>query len=508
MIKRLPKLADLTTPPSRKRATVLQAVGGSVNTGIVIVQGLLLVPLYLHYIGAHTYGIWLASGGMLGMLGLMNFGISSLVIQRIARAYGQQNLSQAGAYFINGAVIYLGICLLYSAVGWVTSIWLPVILKVTGEDAELVSRCFQIALLAMVLSIFTECLRSFCQALQRPVVPMASMVIGRILGIGVTAWMLFNEFGLWSIPVGTLLAEGMIFILNLLYALALFWKMESRMSLDRNIIKEYMRTSPALLMARVGNTLSQESEPLLITMFLSPEVTTAYMVTRRAADIVFRLLNVVVGSTMGSFAHLAGCGDSDKTIRVAQKLLILSFSLGAIGFAAYVGANQAFVSLWVGESFVFGQNIILFIAFGFFARAFRGLLGQILYGLGDFVYPSIVILLEGIARITLAVMLLNMLGVIGVPLALTLSCLVAIVALGFRFRSELAIRFYLPTIVRFLFSGVILFAISVGLIQVEVDIDSWIGFTLYLSMLLACTLTTYALMNWTRCREAYRSLVT
>ena len=98
--------------PSRKRATILQALGGYVNTGIIILQGLLLMPLYIRYLGADTYGLWLASGGILGMLGLINFGISSMLVQRIASAYGKNDLDQAGAYFISGMVVYLSIFLL------------------------------------------------------------------------------------------------------------------------------------------------------------------------------------------------------------------------------------------------------------------------------------------------------------------------------------------------------------------------------------------------------------
>ena len=476
------------------------------NTGIIIVQGLLLIPLYLYYLGAHTYGLWLASGGILGMLALMNFGISSLVIQRISHAYAQKNLVQTGAYFINGAVLYLAICLLYGAAGLFVSHWIADILNITGHDAELLRECFQVAVLAMVIGILNECLRSFSGALLRPMIPAVTMAMGRILGIGVIVWMLLNDFGLWSIPVGLLVSEGVIFSVNLLYALALYQKLEVNMRLDRDIIKGYLRTSPSLLMARVGNAVSKESQPLLITIFLNPEMTTAYMVSRRAADIVLQLLNVIVGSIMGSFSHLAGSDDRDKTKKVVKALVVISFSLGAIGFATYVAANHAFVSIWAGESFVLDQGVILFIALGFFARTFRGLLGQMLYGLGDFFYPSMVIFLEGVLGLVLAIGLLSVLGVIGVPVAFMLSCVVAIVVLGFFLRTKLKMNICYSAIARFLFSGTVLFGISISMLQVE--IDSWVSFVLYLIIVLASAMVMFILMNWTRCREIYRSIVT
>ena len=498
---------DLSSSPSRKRATALLAVGGYVNTGITILQGLFLIPLYLHYIGAHMYGLWLGSGGILGMLGLMNCGIGSLVTQRVARAYGQGSHAKAGAYFFNGATVYLGICLLYALAGWAISIWLPTILKVGGEDARLLQDAFQLAVVAMTVGIFNECLRSFGQALLRPLVPMASMAVGRVLGIFATVWMLLHEFGLWAIPAGLLIAEIVILVLNLFNVFALFRNLAGRTRLDIKILKEYARTSPALLMSRVGGTLSHESEPLLITMFLSPEVTTAYMVTRRAADIVFRLLGVIVGSTMGSFAHLAGCGDQDRTAKTASDLFVLSFSVGAVAFSTYVGANHAFISLWVGESFVLSQNIIFFIAIGFFARTLRVLLGQILYGLGDFVYTSVIVLLEGVARIALAMGLLNMLGMMGVPLAFVLSSLIAMAVLGFRFKKLLAMHFDYSAMTRLLVSSLFLFVAGTGIAELGIEADSWGALSMYLIILLAGSLVTYILLNWSRFRDTYKSVI-
>jgi len=501
------KTPDLSNIPSRKLATLQQATGSYINTGIVIAQGLLLIPLYLYYIGAHTYGIWLASGGMLGILGLVNFGIGSLIIQRISRSYACQDMAKVVAYFVNGSLIYLGIILIYALVGWTASIWISTILNVTGEEAELLKNCFQVAVLAMVLGIFNECMRSFAQALLRPIIPMLGMAVGRVLGIGVTVWMLFYNFGLWAIPAGLLVAEGVIFIFNVLYTFLLLRKLTERMSFDKCILREYLQTSPALLMSRMGDTLSQESEPLLITIFLSPEVTTAYMVTRRAADIVFRMLNVIVGSTMGPFSHLAGSSDIEAIRKVVKKLFFISFSAGAIGLASYVGANHIFVPLWTGELFILDQNIVIFIALGFFARSLRGLLGQMLYGLGDFSYTSIVVLLEGVIRIAMSLGLLSIFGIIGVPLAFVLSCLVAMLVLAVRLKNKLMMDFNLSVIIRFLFSGSVLFGIAMVLPQMELSVDSWSGFVLYLLTLLASVITTYMLMNWTRCCNIYRSIV-
>ena len=499
--------SNLSITPSRKRATIFQAVGGYINTGIIVVQGLLLIPLYLYYIEVHTYGLWLASGGILGMLSLMNFRISSILIQRIANAYGKQEHALAGAYFINGIVVYLFICLLFGMAGWGASMWVPSILGVAGDEAALLQNCFQLTVIAMTVGILNECLRSFSQALLRPVVPMVGMAIGRIVGIGVTVWMLFDSFGLWAIPMGTLAAELTILIVNLFNAVNLFRWLEFKITLDYKIIKEYVKTSPLLIMATTGNTISQEAEPLLITIFLSPEVTTAYMITRKAADMVFRMLSVVAGSTMGSFSHLAGNADKEKIKDVVKKLLILSFFLGTIGFASYVATNEFFVSLWVGELFVLDPNIILFIGLGFFARNLRGLMGQFLYGLGDFNHTSKTILLEGTGRIILAMVLLRFFGVIGVPLACSIACLVTTFIMGIRLTNKLGAEINYQVLTKLLFNALIVFGMSFIMVNLNLSIVLWNQFVIYLVLVMAVLTILYILINFNMAQQIYKQIL-
>jgi len=260
-------------------------------------------------------------------------------------------------------------------------------------------------------------------------------------------------------------------------------------------------------MATTGNTISQEAEPLLITIFLSPEVTTAYMITRKAADMVFRMLSVVAGSTMGSFSHLAGNADKEKIKDVVKKLLILSFFLGTIGFASYVATNEFFVSLWVGELFVLDPNIILFIGLGFFARNLRGLMGQFLYGLGDFNHTSKTILLEGTGRIILAMVLLRFFGVIGVPLACSIACLVTTFIMGIRLTNKLGAEIKYQVLTKLLFSTLIVFGMSFIMVNLNLSIVLWNQFVIYLVLVMAVLTILYILINFNMAQQIYKQIL-
>ncbi len=489
-----------SAPPGRKRATVLLALGGYVNTAITIIQGLLLVPMYLYFLGANTYGLWLASGGMLGMLLLMNFGVGSLVTQRVAHAYGQKDLSRVGTYFVNGMFVYFCICLLYGAIGWILSFWIADILKVSGAEAELLKQCFRVAVVAMTIGIFNECLRSFSQAMLRPVIPMIGLAAGRVLGILGTIWMLFDDLGLWAIPVGMLIAECLVLIINIAYVLSLFQAIVASAKLDKSIITEYVKTSPALLLAKSGNALSQESEPLLITMLINAEATTAYMVARKVADMVFLSISVLNGSVLGSISHLAGEADNVKIRKVVSNFLSVAFILSLVGFSIYVAVNNTFLALWVGENYAFDQYLILIIGIGFFSRAVRGMAWQILYSIGDFTYTSAVILLEGICKIGLALILLGMLGLAGVPYALALTGFASFIALILRLVKLLSLELNRSVILRMLFS-----ILSCSLIvQLFASQASWLALIVNTLLLTFALLLAISLINLQICIQYFK----
>ena len=490
--------------PSRKKATIIQAVGGYINTSILVVQGLLLIPLYLHYIDIKTYGFWLATGGILSMLGVMNLSIGNMLIQRIAKAFGKQDDKQIGAYFINGMLIYFFICSLLTIIGWSISIWIPYILKINGNQALLIQQCFMLAVIALAVGMFNECLRGFSQGMLRPTIPIVGMIFGRIGGLVATVFLLTQGFGLWSIPLGILINELIILTVNIFNAVSLFRSLLIKISFDIKIIKEYLKISPVLTLASVGKTISNSSEPLLITMFLGPQITAIYMVNRKAADIIFSLLNVFVGSTMGTFSHLVSNQNKENIAVVMKSLIILCFSIGAIGFATYVGANEAFISLWVGESFSLNKSIILLIALASFSRVFGGLIRRMLFGLGEFVVPSILVFFESIVSILLVITLIDFVGVAAVPLVFTLSTLLVVIILGLILKKECMVTLNVKLIVKLILSGALVFFIGLFIASSDFVPNTWLEFAVFLSLLILLISIIITIINFKDFIDIYK----
>lgn len=474
---------------------IQQALGGYVITGVMIVQSLVLVPMYIHFIGLKLYGLWLATGGILAMLGVMDMGMGNLLVQRVAQAYGQQDFRKAGEYFVNGLAVYFLLASALVGVGMLFSYNLTKVLKEIGGDEALIRQCFQLAVMVMGLSFINECLRGFTQALLRPLYTSLALAGARIVGLVTTLIMLYRELGLWAIPVGMLVAEGIALLLNLAQSVPLFRSLGARVALNWVQIKEYMQIGGLLFASRLGHALSRDADPLLITLFMRAEVTAVYIVTRKAADVVFQLLSVILASANGSFSHLAGTGDVGRIGIVAAQLLTLVFFVGLVGFSSYAALNTGFVTLWVGSDFGLDQGVIVLIAAAYLINGLRNMVLTMLNAIGEFNYSSRLVLIEGLIKTSLTALFLMWLGISGVPLALAIVCAVMLAIMG----KKLHERISLPSMHGFYIKAAATSAMLLGLASLassHLVSGSWWQFALYSVTCASLVILITACFNW------------
>ena len=50
----------------------------------MIVNGIVMVPIYFKYMSISTYGAWLATGNVIAMLGILESGFSFVITQKMS----------------------------------------------------------------------------------------------------------------------------------------------------------------------------------------------------------------------------------------------------------------------------------------------------------------------------------------------------------------------------------------------------------------------------------------
>ena len=425
---------------SRKKAVLIQASGGYINTAISITQGLLLLPIYFKFISFSAYGYWVTIGSIVALLGIINFGLGSVVIQKISQSYAKKDFEKVGAYFVNGQILYFIIVILFLIIGYVLSFWLQNILSYDDAQSELFLQAYYLALIAAALVIISNSVKSFTQALLLPQFAVYSTIISRIIGIFLTIIMLYNNIGLLAIPIGMFITELLICLTNVVYAYKQYRKLKVKASLNKNIVFEYLNLSPYLFLLMVGDLLSNNAFPLIVTTFLGAEMTAAYTVTRKAITIILQALNVFNASLIAPFSNLVGEGNNEKIKNISVIIVGSSFFLGLITFGTYITTNSIFVSLWISEKVVLPQSVIFAMGGGALFYAMTRLFRSLLFGLAEFKFASMMVFCEGTVFIIMSLILIKFWGIAGVALASLLASFLIALVLGYRLVVKLQIK--------------------------------------------------------------------
>jgi O-antigen/teichoic acid export membrane protein len=478
---------DAVAHGGRRRAFVQSAICGYLDAIILIVQGLVLVPLYVRSIGLHLYGLWLATGGVLALLTVLNLGFGNFLVQRIANAFAVNDVQKFGDTFINGLAVYFGLSVLFLGLGTSLSIILPFIFPDAHADTAILQSCLQVAVIATAISLINECMRGLFAALLQPLYAGISLTLARLVGFSTTYIGLQSGLGLWAIPLGMLAVELICFTLLGSRVIVLLQMIGAKWRINLDEIKIFIRHGALLLSSRLVNGLSRDADPILITVLLRPEITSVYIIARRAADIVFQMMMVLIASMHAPFSQLAGGGDDHKTIVFMRRIIVALSSLALIGSASFVALNSAFVALWVGSEIVMPSSVIvLAIGISYFLNVNRNMAINLLNGIGEFNVSSKIVMVEGIIKIPLAIGLVQSVGLIGIPLAHAVCCgsslVISLINLH-RLRPSLFGR--RVSMLRYGFGGIVMFGAGLAISQ-NIVLSNWTQFAV---SAFACVLT-------------------
>jgi len=459
---------DLSRQPSRKRAVAFHMLGATAGNVLLMIQGFLLVPLYLHYLGDRLYGFWLASGGLLAWLGVLDLGISTLVLQRCGAAYGRRDLAEVGRYFRAGAMLIAGFAALLLVLALAVSHWVPLWLSVDESWRRLVSGTYMLAALSLALGMGNEFARNFCASVQRAGVPASVETIGSIFSLLVTVGGLLGGLGLWSLPLGFFVRSTLILAVNGTYAWRLVRPCGGSWRIEPRVFADFAKLGPAVVCSRVANGLTRQAEPLLITIFLRPELTVVYTVTQRALAASEFFSNVLIGTTAGAFSHLFGEKNAVAISGAVRDTGVLVVTISSFISLGYAVGNAGFVQLWVGGDRFGGQALTTGLALASMAMLGSRYLQSLLGATGDIAYTSYLAAGEGVLRVGIACALIKWLHLPAFPVAVILVSLLT-ASLSWRRLHKI-----FPSVVQALRGTLPILALGIGLVAAATAVSFWL----------------------------------
>ena len=397
---------------------------------LALVQGVLLIPLYLRYIPMAMYGAWLATGNIALWLTLLDPGIGNLIQQRVAEAYGKGTLRDVGNLTVGAFYLSLFFSLGLLAIGFVIAPHVAQWIKVVDPiDAVVISRAFQISTISSAVMIFAYVFGAVSMGLQG-IIPQGIVgIFGNVVGIVTSVVALNQGFGIMAIPLAALLRAIIWTGGTLLYL---------RFRLRREGIGIRWRVHPVRWIPRLSGLAFTEKafasvagniDSFLVARWLGHETVAALNVTRKPFEILADFLVRPSMAVMPALAHLYGSGKSGA----AQPILVRSVCALAWVLALSAGGllvfNKALVQIWFGPMLYVGDAVNASLVGAFILAVVVASLSNLCWALGNIVGNCWISIWQNALAVALLVPAIHWFGLFGVILAPAFSRLV--ISLGY-----------------------------------------------------------------------------
>ena len=365
---------------STYKASIYNYLFNSINAIIVIVNGIVMVPIYFHYMSVSTYGAWLATGNMVAMLGLLESGFSSVITQKMAAAIGSGDNEKfsklAGANIVTAVIIAVGILLIGLSISPFITDWINVNESAVSE----IRLSFIIALTASSIAILVSFISAYPQVWQDTRDVGVIYTCTGLIAIVSLVSLLFMGFGVVSIALSYLVRA----ILNLIFQGAWVVRKWKRDSIQKPI---YLLSESKLLakdciypfFSKLSGVLMGHSQSFIIAHFMNPALAAVYDLTSKVCSVAYGFVSQTNGSFFALFSLTLSSGDKERISNVFRNTTqFFSISLAVVGLYS-ICFTEPVINYWVGLEKYGGTYLLILIVVAKIVFQFRAYCNNILY---------------------------------------------------------------------------------------------------------------------------------
>lgn len=191
--------------------------------------------------------------------------------------------------------------------------------------------------------------------------------------------------------------------------------------LDKGILSDIKKNIAGLIMHKVASVASTPVSNLVITNFVGLATTSLYGNYLLVVNALTRIVDKVFDSIVASVGNLGAKESEDRQYEVFQTAFFVNAVLYSTISGGLFCSFNAFISLWVGESWCFPNYLVMLIVLVFFVKGMRCAAYAFTSAYGLFWLTKWKAVLEAVSLPLLAVALAGPFGMAGVLAASVIS---------------------------------------------------------------------------------------
>jgi O-antigen/teichoic acid export membrane protein len=269
----------------------------------------------------------------------------------------------------------------------------------------------------------------YFRAIQRTIAINLFSLVGTLLNLVVVVALLRNGWGLTALAAGMVIRSMWMLSSSVILFLVAEWKHFSRRALyDTATCRDMISAVPATALGVIAFAVMNSSDALVVSLILGNASVPAYAFTKKGADFLRSILDMVAYAAYPSFAHLVGSEERGRAAAIYRNILSFFILIAVCAAVGYMTLNHVFVSLWVGKKFYLGPGFTALLAVQMITSS-ASLLANYLYRSTNRVaHGSLVFSLEALTKLAAVCVGCYLLGMFGIPAGSIIISLTFIVA--------------------------------------------------------------------------------
>lgn len=339
------------------------------NMATAIICNIIIIPLYIRYLGRQEYGLWIAVSGITTYLSFLNLGIAQTTSNLFGKAVSTNNIVFASTVISTGfwrfaKVIALGVLLIL-----LLSPFIPY--DLLFKDSETVKHFSKTVIifasvtfmLEMPLTIFGACLRNIDKiSTQQTIVTFQNIT------------RLCLAFYFLSIGGGLV---GLILLLssvNVLFHIIQFIMLSKyvknlRVSVklyDNKVLADMKAHNFYFLLLQVSGAIAFSTDTIVISATLGSESVTSFSIAQKIAFMAVGIVTTISSNFAPSFLEAYSKHNYLQLKLSYRRAMIISITLGIATTMLLLVAGPILIKAWVGsENYVGIFPFVMVIALVF-----------------------------------------------------------------------------------------------------------------------------------------------
>lgn len=396
-------------------------------TSLVLQMGTILLnfvsrTVLIKTMGEQYLGINGLFGNILNMLSLAELGVGTTITYWLYKPMAENDTKRLNVLMSVYAKVYHTIGTVVLVVGIAIAPFLSFFMKETPDVAH-ITLIYILYVLNMSLSYFFVYKSSLINVAQKNyivnIIKFVFFVLQSIVQILIL--ILFQNYILYYLCVIAATVLGNISVSIKAEKMFPFLKSPIREGLTREEKKEIKKDVSAIFSHDIGTFVLNSTDNMIISKFIGVVEVGLYSNYTMIMHAIQTLLNLIFNSLTSSIGNLMNDSSKEKSYEVFKNILFATcWMVGFCAICLYTLFNP-FITLWLGERYVFDNYVVFFIVLNFYLVFTRRPVNSFKHCVGLFRNDVYKPYLESVVNLITSIWLAKKIGIVGVFMGTAIS---------------------------------------------------------------------------------------